>query len=181
VAARRSEPGARLRRGHLCPDGGAVPYWWEEAFYELTLEQVDELEAVTVELHEMCVAVARTSSTTRRGSRLRPAAFGARADAGELRGATVAVRTVRPWSTTGSTPQSCSSTTPTPLLGLLESSVAQWFWLEDVMPSCDQWNSIHERLIARWRQIALRLNRDATGQAVLHLATVAGEDSARSG
>src|SRR4029079_7562501 len=37
--------------------------------------------------------------------------------------------------------------TPT---ALLEASVIQWFWLQDTRPDADQFNSIHERLIARW-------------------------------
>ena len=35
--------------------------------------------------------------------------------------------------------------TPT---SLLEAAVVQWYWLQDVFPSRDQFNSIHERLIA---------------------------------
>jgi glutathionylspermidine synthase len=30
----------------------------------------------------------------------------------------------------------------------------QWYWLEDVFPAADQFNSIHERLIARWRDLS---------------------------
>jgi glutathionylspermidine synthase len=41
--------------------------------------------------------------------------------------------------------------TPT---ALLEASVAQWFWLQDTHPQADQFNSIHERLIAAWRRWA---------------------------
>src|ERR1700740_969359 len=37
--------------------------------------------------------------------------------------------------------------TPT---SLLESAVIQWIWREDVHPEADQFNSIHERLIAAW-------------------------------
>ena len=40
--------------------------------------------------------------------------------------------------------------TPT---GLVEAAIIQWNWLEDVYPSEDQWNSIHESLIERWAQI----------------------------
>src|SRR5262249_41235913 len=37
--------------------------------------------------------------------------------------------------------------TPT---ALLEAAVVQWFWMKDVLPSADQFNSIHERLIEAW-------------------------------
>lgn len=33
------------------------PYWSEEAYYKLTLAQVEKLEAVTAELHQMCLRV----------------------------------------------------------------------------------------------------------------------------
>jgi glutathionylspermidine synthase len=40
--------------------------------------------------------------------------------------------------------------TPT---SIIEASLAQWFWKDDVHPSLDQFNSLHESLIARWRFI----------------------------
>ena len=62
--------------------------------------------------------------------------------------------------------------TPT---GLIESSVAQWYWLQDVHPERDQWNSLHERLIGAWRKDARRIG------PVLHLATRRPRPRARSG
>lgn len=41
--------------------------------------------------------------------------------------------------------------TPT---GLVEAAVVQWHWLQDVDPAADQWNSIHERLVEGWRELA---------------------------
>jgi glutathionylspermidine synthase len=46
--------------------------------------------------------------------------------------------------------------TPT---SLLEASVIQWSWLEEQFPNCDQFNSIHERLIAKWQDIAPYLSK----------------------
>lgn len=45
--------------------------------------------------------------------------------------------------------------TPT---GLLEASVAQWLWIEQVsgIANRDQFNSIHEDLIKRWKTILPR-------------------------
>lgn len=45
----------------------------------------------------------------------------------------------------------CNADTPT---ALLEASVAQWFWLQQLHPDADQFNSIHERLIEAWRRWA---------------------------
>ena len=41
--------------------------------------------------------------------------------------------------------------TPT---ALLEASVIQWHWLKDVKPGCDQWNGVHEQLLAAWQRLA---------------------------
>jgi glutathionylspermidine synthase len=41
--------------------------------------------------------------------------------------------------------------TPT---ALVEAAVIQWDWLQDVTPEKDQLNSIHERLVAGWKDLA---------------------------
>jgi len=38
---------------------------------------------------------------------------------------------------------------------LLEASVIQWHWLEERFPERDQFNSIHEKLAARWQESGL--------------------------
>ena len=40
--------------------------------------------------------------------------------------------------------------TPT---GLLEAALVQWYWLQDLHPKDDQFNSIHERLVAKWKEL----------------------------
>jgi len=56
--------------------------------------------------------------------------------------------------------------TPT---SLLEASVIQWYWLEDTFPDKDQFNSIHEKLIARWKEAGL-------GSGPVHFACTRGHD-----
>jgi len=48
--------------------------------------------------------------------------------------------------------------TPT---SLYEAAVVQWYWLKDVKPDADQFNSIHEKLIDAWRRILGRLPIEA--------------------
>ena len=36
---------------------------------------------------------------------------------------------------------------------LIESSLVQWYWKEDVFPEADQFNSLHEALVRSWRDI----------------------------
>lgn len=38
--------------------------------------------------------------------------------------------------------------------GILETSLTQWQWLEQVRPDRDQLNSLHERLVLRWPSLA---------------------------
>jgi glutathionylspermidine synthase len=40
--------------------------------------------------------------------------------------------------------------TPT---ALLEASVAQWYWLQELFPKRDQFNSIHEKVLAKWQEL----------------------------
>jgi len=45
--------------------------------------------------------------------------------------------------------------TPT---SLLEASVIQWKWKEQVYPERDQWNSIHEKLVEKWKGLSPHLD-----------------------
>src|SRR5207253_2909852 len=45
------------------------------------------------------------------------------------------------------------------------AAVVQWDWLQATRPDADQFNSIHERLIAAWRDFGI-------GDRTLHLAAV---------
>jgi len=45
--------------------------------------------------------------------------------------------------------------TPT---GLLEAAVVQWHWLQDTHRDADQFNSIHEKLIAAWKYLKPHIN-----------------------
>jgi len=40
--------------------------------------------------------------------------------------------------------------TPT---ALVEAAVTQWYWLEDTFADADQFNSIHEKLVAKWKDL----------------------------
>jgi glutathionylspermidine synthase len=67
--------------------------------------------------------------------------------------------------------------TPT---SLLEAAVIQWSWKEERFPGKDQFNSLHERLVARWRELAPNLPRGFLSQETLwftHAREAAGEDA----
>jgi glutathionylspermidine synthase len=62
--------------------------------------------------------------------------------------------------------------TPT---ALLEAAVVQWAWKEEVFPDDDQYNSLHDRLVAKWRDIAPRLKTDMVH--FTHSLDAVGEDT----
>lgn len=140
------------------PDGTQVPYWCEDAYYELTMPQVEELEEVTQELHGMCVEAASLLASGALGQ------LGLPPGALDLARESLAAD---PPSLLGRFDLRYDGVGPAKLLeynadtptGLLESSVAQWYWLQDTHPESDQWNSVHERLVAAWGGLADRLPR----------------------
>ncbi len=130
------------------------PYWDESACYELTRAEVDALEAAANTLHKLYIEAAGAVIEHNWWSRLgipEPAV----------------PEILRSWdeddfSLYGRFDLAFDGETPPKLLeynadtptALLEASVAQWFWMRDLHPDADQFNSIHERLIEAWRRWA---------------------------
>ncbi|HEX6833088.1 MAG TPA: glutathionylspermidine synthase family protein [Rudaea sp.] len=132
------------------------PYWREDVCYAFTSDEVDTIEAATAELHALCLdAVDRivlggmygelgldeaAAQLVERSWRAREPALYGRMDLA--------------WDGTGA-PKLLEYNADTPT-ALFEASVVQWYWLQDVRREADQFNSIHEKLIERWRALALR-------------------------
>ena len=153
-------------------NGSERPYWHEAAVYELSEEEVEYLEGVTEELHDMSVEAARRMVED-------PgimASLGLPPEATELMRAGL----LRPDTPTlyGRFDLAYDGTGPAKLLeynadtptGLVEASVVQWYWLEDEMPDYDQWNMLHERLVQAWTRYAAHFP-----DGVLHFAVWANE------
>ena len=130
------------------------PYWNESAFYEFTAAEVDLLASATNELEEMTRAAAQHVIDNRLYANL-----------GIPESAVPLIE--RSWEAEppslygrfdlmydGCHPPKLleyNADTPT---SLLEAAVVQWYWLEEMHPADDQFNSIHERLIALWKDLA---------------------------
>ena len=130
------------------------PYWDESAAYQLTPQEVGALEAAGNALHALCLEAAQAVIERGWWSRLHiPEA---------------AVPTLlRSWERDdfslygrfdlaydGATaPKLLEYNADTPT-ALVEAAVVQWFWLQELHPEADQFNSIHERLIEAWRRFA---------------------------
>ncbi|MBD1228340.1 glutathionylspermidine synthase family protein [Xenorhabdus griffiniae] len=148
------------------------PYWSEDAYYQFTLDQIEEIEDATAELHQMCLQVVEKVVDSEelltkfqipkhcwefiRSSWItsQPSLY-SRLD--------LAYDGKNP-------PKLLENNADTPT-SLYESAFFQWIWLEDQMnagnlPSnADQFNSLQEKLIERFAQL-----REKHGFGLLHMA-----------
>jgi glutathionylspermidine synthase len=132
------------------------PYWFESACYAFSAVEVDVLEAATETLHRMCLEVVdRLVSDGELGRVFIPARYrdwvakSWRRQDPDLYGRFDLAFDGR------NPPKLLEYNADTPT-ALLEAAVVQWYWLEQVKPGRDQFNSIHERLIAAWAELRQR-------------------------
>ncbi|MDX2102314.1 MAG: glutathionylspermidine synthase family protein [Alphaproteobacteria bacterium] len=144
-------------RGCAFHTSNGIQYWVEGAYYQFTLDEIDRIEAVASELHEMCLEV--VSDTVQRGDYqsfcLPENAIGL-IEASWRQSHKGIYGRFDLCIGASDDPKLYEYNADTPT-ALLEAAVLQWDWLEDVglklVPGADQFNSIHERLIARWREV----------------------------
>jgi glutathionylspermidine synthase len=147
------------------------PYWDETACFVFTLEEIErDIEDPSRELHAMCLDLAERAANDERLIDLLgvPAAFRDYvAESWRKREATVFGRFDLAYAGKGPAKLlEYNADTPT---GLYEAAFFQWLWLEEakelriVERGADQFNSIHERLIAAYARLAKR--------SILHFTT----------
>ncbi len=133
-------------------------YWDESVSYHLSSFQVDTLEFATNALHQMCLDTVQYIIDERLFKLfLIPQQF--------------EEYLIRSWnedhfSIYGRFDLAYDGFNPPKLLeynadtptALLETAVIQWYWLKDVEENGDQFNSIHEKLIAAWKVLLEKHN-----------------------
>jgi glutathionylspermidine synthase len=130
------------------------PYWDESAYYSFSAHEVDQLYAAAKELHQMFLAAAKHVLAQKDGlEKLEiPASLHGiirkswEDDAWEFYG-----RFDLTLNRMG-VPKLIEYNADTPT-GLLEAGIIQWYWKKDLFPHNDQFNSIHEGLVNRWKEI----------------------------
>lgn len=140
--------------------GNSRPYWDESVHYVFEMDEILSLEADVETLHSMCLDAVENVITTERyrDFGIPEWAWPAVADSWKRSDPHVYGRFDLRYD--GSGPAKLleyNADTPT---SLLEASVVQWFWKTTVFPDDDQWNSVHEKLVDRWRSIAATLPGD---------------------
>lgn len=131
---------------------GDRPYWDESAYYEFTAEEVDQLEAATRELQRLCLEAGQHIIDRNRFGELGipAAAIDAIRRSWDAEPPAIYGRFDLAYDGHAIKLLEYNADTPT---ALLESSVIQWYWLEARFPHADQFNSLHERLVAKWRDL----------------------------
>jgi glutathionylspermidine synthase len=165
----------------ILEDGSEISYWNEENFYSFTVNEVYEMEAATRVLLEMLVeagdAIIEQNLFSKMGipgwtvPRIK--------ETWESEPPMLYGRFDFAYGKDGLKLLEYNADTPT---CLLETAI-QWHWVQDVFgPSGDQWNSVHESLVARWKEMA-QANR-LPGERLHMVHTVSeqsGEDFTTTG
>jgi glutathionylspermidine synthase len=131
---------------------GAQPYWDESAYYEFTAQEVDALEAATERLQEMCLAAGQFIIDKNRFADLKIPSKAVDAIKKTWNEEPPALYGRFDLAYDGSTIKLLEYNADTPT-ALVEAAIAQWYWLQDCFPQADQFNSIHEKLIAKWKDL----------------------------
>jgi glutathionylspermidine synthase len=146
-------------------------YWDERGYYAFTLDEIEQqIEAPTGEIHAMCrELVDRAADDEAYLKRLKiPQAFWPLiSESWHLHQGSLYGRLDLMFNGTGPAKLlEYNADTPT---SIFEAAVFQWTWLEQsierrVLPdAADQFNSIHERLIAAWKMLGLGCHLHLTG------------------
>lgn len=145
-----------------------VPYWDESAYYAFAMDEILLLEDATAELWDMCLSAVQyvihrqlydvfhippgfVGYLEKSWREDYPSVYG-RFDLCFRDGQVKLLE--------------FNADTPT---SLYEAGIVQWFWLQDFDPQKDQFNSIHEKLIAQWTLLKNYLHRGP-----LHFACLRG-------
>lgn len=132
------------------------PYWDESAFYQFTPYETDRIKEATNALHKMCLDLVQEVIDKRMfGLFMIPDQFHEYViRSWEADEPTVYGRFDLAFDGVGA-PKMLEYNADTPT-ALVEASVAQWMWLQDVDPRGDQYNYIHEHLIDAWKEVLKR-------------------------
>jgi glutathionylspermidine synthase len=153
IQARPDWQPAVARTGLTCHTlANGAPYWDESGYWEFSSAEIDRIEAATAEIQRLALAA---GDHILERDRLAEIGIPVAAHAG-IREAW----TKEPPALYGRLDLAYdgrqiklleyNADTPT---ALVEAAVTQWYWLEDCFPRADQFNSLHEKLVAKWKDL----------------------------
>src|SRR5580698_6882526 len=154
TATPRSDWQSRVERVgitfHTLADGS--PYWDESAYWEFSAAEIDRLEAATAEIQRLALAAGDVILHQDRLTQMGIPAGAAPAIRAAWNSEPPALYGRLDLAYDGTTIKLLEYNADTPT-GLVEAAVAQWYWLQDCFPHADQFNSLHEKLVAKWKDL----------------------------
>lgn len=161
---RADEVGFTYHSGGVTPEGendGA--YWYEEACYAFTAEEVDIIEAASAELHARCLDavdfVISEPGLIKSVFGIPDFAVDVIVNSWKQQHPYVMGRFDLAFNPKTQQVKMLEYNADTPTL-VIETAVVQWFWLQSKFPDADQFNSLHEKLIERYREIGKLLPKN---------------------
>src|SRR5438874_2169889 len=142
----------KVEEAGLTWHSGEVPYWNEAAFYEFTAKEVDVLEKATNELEKMTLQAAQHVIDNKLYARMGIPEIAIPLIEASWEAEPPSLYGRFDFVYDGTLPKLLEYNADTPT-SLLEAAVVQWYWLQDLFPKRDQFNSLHERLIALWKEL----------------------------
>jgi glutathionylspermidine synthase len=135
---------------HTLADG--TPYWDESAYWEFRSSEIDRLEAATAEVQRLALAAGDVILNQDRLAQMGIPAAAAPAIRSAWNSEPPALYGRLDLAYDGTTIKLLEYNADTPT-GLVEAAVAQWYWLQDCFKDADQFNSLHEKLVAKWKDL----------------------------
>jgi glutathionylspermidine synthase len=128
-------------------------YWAEGIYYSFSMDEILKIESATAEVHQLCLEAVQKVITDGLYDRFSiPRQYVPLIEyAWEKESPAIYGRFDFSYQP-GKDPKLLEYNADTPT-SLFEASVVQWQWLQDKFPNNDQFNSIHEKLIAHWREL----------------------------
>lgn len=136
-----------------------LPYWDESVYYEFDMSEIDKIEDATNELWGMCIEAVQYVIDNNLFDKFQIPEF-------------IIPHIIKSWnedhpsiygrfdfSFKDGCPKMLEFNADTPT-SLFESSIVQWYWLQDVNKDMDQFNSIHEKLVDYWNYLKEFLYKD---------------------
>lgn len=135
---------------HTLADGS--PYWNESAYWRFSAAEIDRLEAATAEIQRLALAAGDAILNQDRLAEMRIPAQVHAAIRAAWNAEPPALYGRLDLAFDGSSIKLLEYNADTPT-ALVEAAVAQWYWLQDCFPNADQFNSLHEKLVAKWKDL----------------------------
>ncbi len=128
------------------------PYWDESAYWEFTASEVDRLEAATAEIQRLALAAGEHILERNRFAEMHIPGEAVERIRETWRSEPPALYGRLDLAYDGRQIKLLEYNADTPT-ALIEAAVAQWYWLEERFPKADQFNSLHEKLVAKWKDL----------------------------